>query len=269
VSSSSATAPAARTAPPIDHPGIRPGEAYTYRFSVGPIEGARARMSVGLPVVKDGRPLVAVQGEAETLSLVRLVAPVSAAYVLTLDAGTLLPREVTSTEKGMRDRRFHTVLDGRALDLEVTSPQKSHRSRRVLSREARDPLSAYFALRAHTLKPGGTIGLDVLDGAALWRLKLRVSEREDIRLDENGLNPRPPVRAIRLDGTLQRIDDQARPMAKPAPRQITLWLSDDTTRVLLRAAFDSELGRALLELTSYVPPKRRDRALPAPLPGLD
>src|SRR5262245_12609849 len=96
---------------PIDHPGLRPGEAYTYRFNVGPIEGARARMSVGLPVTREGRTLVAVQGEAETLSLVRLVAPVSASYVLTLDADTLLPQEITSTEKGMRDRKFHSLVD--------------------------------------------------------------------------------------------------------------------------------------------------------------
>lgn len=238
---------------PTPRLGLRPGEAFTYRFSVGPIEGARARMSVGLPAQQGGRSLIAVQGQAETISLVSLVAPVHASYQLVIDAATLLPREVTTAERGLRERKFHSVLDGRALDLEVVSPTRSNRMKRTLPREARDPLSAYFALRAAALTAGEELDLDVLDGAALWRARLKVAGREDVRLNQESPTPSPPLHAIRIEGRLERIDDAGRSLGRPA-RTITCWLSDDAARALLKASFDSDLGRASLELTSYLPP---------------
>jgi hypothetical protein len=258
---------------PARHPGLRPGEAFTYRLSVGPIEGARARMSIGMPVQTNGHQLVAVQGEAETVSLVSLVAPVNAVYTLVLDAQALLPREVTTVERGLKERRFHSRLDGRALDLEVVSPQRTTKMKRTLPTEARDPLSAFFALRASALRDGEHVELDVIDGAALWRTQLRVVGRETIRLNEDrgeGVAPSAPQRAIKVEGTLQRIDDAGNPAPRGVPkRTLVAWISDDPTRALLRASFDSTLGRARLEMTSYLPPPRSARwSRQGPLPGL-
>jgi len=143
--------------------GVQPGEAFTYRFSVGPIEGARARMSIGEPVVRDGHSLLAVQGEAETISLVNLVAPVNANYKLIVDASTLLPQEVTTVERGMHERSFHSTLVGRTIDLEVIAANRNLKAKRVLPREVRDPLSAFFALRASRLADGNKLELDVQD----------------------------------------------------------------------------------------------------------
>jgi hypothetical protein len=266
------TSPGAPARAESPHPGIRPGEAFTYRLSVGPIAGARARMSIGTPVQRGGRALLAVQGEAETVSLVSLIAPITAAYRLVLDANTLLPQEVTTVERGLNDRRFHSLLAGRALDLEVASPQRNAKMKRMLPREVRDPLSAFFALRASPLGDGERVELDVIDGAALWRTTLRVIGRETISLDEDGDGPvaAQQLRAIRVEGTLDRIDDQARPMPRVARRTLVCWLSDDSARALLRASFDSTLGRALLELTSYLAPRRGRPWTRAglPLPGV-
>jgi hypothetical protein len=241
--------------------GVRPGEGFTYRLSVGPIEGARARMSVGAPVRRDGHMLVAVQGEAETISLVNLVAPVTAAYKLVLDASTLLPREITSTERGLRNRTFHSLVDGRALDITMTSAKKNGRALRKLSREIRDPLSAYFVLRASRLKDGDELELDVLDGLYIWRSHLRVVRREPIELA--GLSPDskplPAMQAIRLEGSLVRVDDAGVPTPKIRKRSLAAWIGDDASRPLLRAEFDSELGRAKLEMTSYEAPAKAPR----------
>ncbi len=250
------------------HPGVRPGEAFTYRFSVGAIEGARARMSIGAPATNDGHRLVAVQGHAETIALVALVAPVNDTYQLVLDADTLLPRELNTVERGMRERRFHTLFDGRAIDVDMTSATRKLHTKRSLAREVRDPLSAYFTLRAASLVNGQQLELDVLDGMNVWRAQLHVVGREQIRLSEDSPRPPAPVRAIHLEGTLTRIDDQARAIVKVAPRTISCWLSDDAARALLRASFDSELGRARLELTSYTPPQKKDPVRPAALPGV-
>ncbi len=240
---------------------MRPGEGFTYLLSVGPIEGARARMSVGLPVRRDGRVLVAVQGEAETISLVNLVAPVTAAYQLVVDASTLLPREITSNERGLRNRSFHSLVDGRALDIELISAKKNGRTQRRLSREIRDPLSAYFVLRALRLKEGDELELDVLDGLYIWRSHLRVAGREPIQLagPNPDSKPSPPMAAIRLEGTLLRVDDAGVPTPHIAKRKLVAWLADDASRALLRAEFDSELGRAKLEMTSYQPPAKAPR----------
>ncbi len=257
-------------APAAAHPGLHPGEAFTYAFSVGPIAGARARMSVGLPVRRDGRSLVAVQGQAETISIVSLVAPVDAAYQVILDAETLLPQEVTSTERGLRERRFHSLIAGRTIDLEIVSPKRNAKVRRTTAREVRDPLSAYFVLRAAALAIGDRFELDVLDGAVIWRASLRVTAHEPVRLGEASDHLGPPQPAIRLDGTLVRIDDAGRAVPRVAPRTLACWLADDPSRALLRAEFDSELGRARMELTSYLPPRRRATTATAAveLPGV-
>jgi hypothetical protein len=241
--------------------GIRPGEAFLYTLSVGQIVGARARMSVGIPVTKDGHALVAVQGEAETTELVRLLAPVTASYVLTLDLGTMLPREVLSREKGLRDRSFHSFLSGTTLDQELTSTLRNAKTKRALTREIRDPLSAYFALRAQELLPGTEIDFDVLDGSAVWRTHLKVIGPEEIRLDEGMENakPSPPYKSIHIEGTLFRIDDQGHPITRVAKRAVSCWLSDDRDRVLLNARFDTDLGKATLRLTSYIPSKQASR----------
>src|SRR5438105_4792706 len=75
------------------HSGALPGEAFTFKFSVGPIESGRARMSVGLPVENDGRRLLAVHGQAETLPWLALVARMNHDYQLVLDTGTPIPVE--------------------------------------------------------------------------------------------------------------------------------------------------------------------------------
>src|SRR5581483_746092 len=231
-------------------------------------ESGRARMSVGLPTTRAGKRLVAVHGQAETAKWLQLMVRLDDDYRLIYDAATLLPVEVVSVERGVRERRIASKVDGRRADIDVQAKRDAGRARRTLPNVVRDPLSALFALRAAPLADGARLGLDVLDGAALWRVRLEVHRGEKVRLERNGDDARSRV-AIRVDGELRRIDDLGRELGG-APRHLQVWLSDDAERLLLLVEGDTDLGRASLELTSYTPPpgapRRRE---PAPsLPGL-
>jgi hypothetical protein len=214
-------------------------------------------MSVGQLATHSGRQLVAVLGQAETSPWLKLLAPLDDEYRLLLDARTFLPLQVLTVERGIRERRIAAQIDGRRAELDITAQKGGGKSRRLLPGPVRDPLSQLFALRAAPLAAGDTIVHDILDGAALWRMRIRVHRGELLRIDMDRPigqpDALPPQRAaIRLEGELTRIDDLGRPTGVPA-RHFTAWLSDDQSRVLLRAVTDSDLGKCTIELTGYTP----------------
>jgi hypothetical protein len=234
-------------------PGARPGETFTFKFTVGPIEGGRARMAIGKAVAHKGKRVIWVHGQAETTAFVKLLARIQDEYKLAVDTRSLLPVSVSETEQGMRQRRINTLVDGRTADIDFWAPEKQLKGRRILPRVVRDPLSGLFALRAMELPDRQKIDLDVLDGAALWRCVLTVHRGQSLRLEDDKEGA-PKHNAIRIDGVTTRIDDAGRPLAKVSTRNITLWLSDDSDRVLLRLEADTDFGRCALELTSYAAP---------------
>jgi hypothetical protein len=233
------------------------GESFTFKFSVNPIESGRARMSVDAPSPQSERQLVSVHGQAETSPWLKLLAPLDDDYRLVMDAKTHLPLQVVTVERGLRERRIAAQIDGRRAELDITAEKGGGRARRLLPGPVRDPLSQLFALRAAPLAEGDTLVHDILDGAALWRMRIAVHRGELLRLDMDRPpgqpDALPPSRtAIRLEGELTRIDDLGRPTGAPA-RHFTAWLSDDAQRVLLRAVTDSDLGKCTIELTGYTP----------------
>jgi hypothetical protein len=239
---------------PSGQTGMRPGEAATFKFSVGPVESGRARMVVSKPLKQDGRTVVTVHGQAETAPWLQLIVRLNDDYQLVLDAGSLLPLSVLSVEHGIRERTIDAHLNGRRADLSVTGGNEAGHRVRVLPKVSRDPLAQLFALRAAPLVDGERLVEDVLDGTALWRVEMTVHRGERIRLDidGDGSSARP---AIRVDGVLTKIDDAGRPVGQPQ-RHVSAWLSDDEARVLLRLDADTDLGRCSLELTQYLPPRR-------------
>jgi hypothetical protein len=222
-------------------PGAQPGEAFTFKFSVGPVE--------------NGRRVLAVHGQAETAAWLKLLVKLDDDYQLLLDADSLLPLDIVSVERGMRERKITSKIDGRRVHLEVTAAKNSGRASRLFSSLVRDPLSELFALRAAPLAHGDQLEHDILDGLALWRVHIDVQRGERLRLESDGDAARSR-KAIRIDGELRRIDDLGRDLVGQPKRHVTAWLSDDPTRVLLRLEADTDLGRCALELTSYTPPKR-------------
>ena len=236
--------------------GAQHGEAFTFKFSVGPVESGRARMAVGRPTTKNGRRVVAVHGQAETAAWLKLLVKLDDDYQLLYDADSLLPVEVVSVERGLRERKITSKIDGRRANVELVATKNGGRASRYLPSAVRDPLSELFALRAAPLTDGEHLEHDILDGPALWRVRLEVKRGERVRLESDGDGAKSHG-AIRIDGELRRIDDLGRDVAGQAKRHVTAWLSDDRTRVLLRLEADTDLGRCALELTSYAPPPKR------------
>lgn len=257
-------------APPVwaAHPGARPGEAFTFKFFLGPVEGGRARMSVGEPVAAEGRRLIAVHGEAMTNPVVSLILQMKDDYKLVFDAATLLPRSVSEVEEGTRQHRITTRMDGRTAEVDYWTPHKKVKGRRLLPRIVRDPLSGLFALRAMPLHDGARFSLDILDSNALWRVAATVHRGARVRLAKDGPSA-TALPAIRIDGIAHRIDDSGKPRPQFKPRQISVWLSDDPLHVLLRMEADSDFGRCTLELTSYVPARVAVEERPPRLPGIE
>jgi hypothetical protein len=242
------------------HPGARPGEAFTFKFSLGPVEGGRARMSIGRPVSQRGHRVVAVHGQAETTAFIKLLARIDDDYQLVVDTTNLLPLTVSETERGVRERRIRSIIDGRVASVDFWAPERQLKGRHLLPRLARDPLSGFFALRALPLDDKQQLDLDILDGNALWRVALTIARGQTVHLDGDAA----ARHAIRVDGVARRIEDDGRPRAGMGPRNITLWISDDENRVLLRLEADTDLGRCALELTSYLPPRQVAADEPAP-----
>jgi hypothetical protein len=280
-----APAAAQPAAAPV-HPGALGGEAFTFRFSVGPIESGRARMAIGAPFTRRGHRLVMAHGDAETAHWLKIVLRVEDDYQLTFDPATLLPTDVTSVERGFRERHIAATLDGRNVEIDVKADQGAGHARRRMPQLVRDPMAALFALRAAPLGDGDVMAMDVLDGPALWRARLTAHRGVRVRLGDSlrpthshaGLDQsdaagdRPAQgaerSAILITGEAARIDDAGRAV-KMAPRRVAIWLSDDRDRVILRIESDSDLGAAAVELTSYIPPTSHRRP-PAPpsLPGI-
>src|SRR5581483_6814112 len=165
----------------IAAPGARPGEAFTFKFSVGPVESGRARMSVA-KTRERGRPALSVRGQAETLPWLKLLARLDDDYHLIVDASTWLPLKVLSVERGMRQRTIESKIDGRQAEL----AEGKTRSQRHLPTAVRDPLSQLFALRAAQLADGERIEQDILDGHALWHAALEIHRGDKVFLEADG-----------------------------------------------------------------------------------
>jgi hypothetical protein len=227
--------------------GFRPGESFTFRFSVGAVESGRARMSVGQP----SGSRVAIHGQAETSPWLKLFAPLEDDYQLVLDTRTLSPVRITSVERGLRDRRIAVELDGRRADLLLHDKNGAQRARRLMPSAVRDPLGMLFFVRAQELADGQVIVQDVLDGVTLWRWQLTVKRGEQVKLEMEGSTAKPRP-AIRVDATVTRIDDSGRPTGRPQ-RGAAAWFSDDDARLLYRIEAETDLGKCRVELAGYNP----------------
>jgi hypothetical protein len=234
------------------------GEAFTYRFSLGPVIGARARLAIGAPEAKGGRRVLGAQAQAEAAPWLKGLVPFDNRYEVVLDADRLVPLRVLGVEHGLRERRSETTVEDGVTRVVVTSPKGGFTRARRLPPDVRDPLSALLALRKAPLAQGETHEQLLLD-EVLWKVTVEVHRGERIVLETEG-EEAPAHRAIRVEGKLERTDEAGRVLGTKT-HHFTLWLSDDARRVPLRIASDSDLGRCTLELTSYLP----DGAAPGPI----
>lgn len=238
----------------------RQGEAFTFSLNVGPIEGARARVAIAPVTRAEGRRVVHVLGEVETLGLAKVLTQQHEDYRLLFDADTFLPRHMELAEKGFRTRKMIGEFRGRAADVKVSLPEQERRGTGELPLEPRDPVTAYLALRAARLHTGDRLHLVLIDGSAFYRGQVVVAARERIETQGGARD------TIRLDCVGERMDINGNKLNRPL-RRGTIWLSDDEARLPLRVLGDTDLGQARFDLTSHSAPRRR-LVVPDPMPGL-
>ncbi len=90
-----------------------------------------------------------------------------------------------------------------------------------------DPLGLLWRLRTAPPAPGNTEIVQLLDGPALWRVRVTTAPMREILAEGNRT-------ALRLDGEIAPVFYDGRPDAERPTRRFTLWLSDTTDHLPLR-----------------------------------
>ena len=247
------------------------GEAMTYRIRVAGIEVGRAAVRVGEP---RGRRL-RMRGLGETVPFVALLHRVREELVSWVDLDSLLPIRTSSRRHEQRtivsehrqrppgrSRRGGPGLLERTTVVRQTierhpqpagteprPPQRSQRQRRI-SAPLFDPLTALFFVRSSPLASDRELVFHLLDGTALYRVRLRLDGRERVYTTLG------PVHCLRVKGIGRRIGDDGQPLAGRRPRRGLLWLTDDARRVPVQIKGDTDFGFVTGELASYEPARQ-------------
>jgi Protein of unknown function (DUF3108) len=113
-----------------------------------------------------------------------------------------------------------------------------------------DPLGVLWRLRTAPPPAGHSETLQLLDGLALWRIRVTTAGRGELLPDVD-------VPAIRLDGEMSPIFYDGRADPERPARRFTLWLSASADHLPLRLEVPVGLADVVMTLTETrtVPPK--------------
>lgn len=126
----------------------------------------------------------------------------------------------------------------------VTRTLNGNTTQRVVDVEpdTHDILSAIYFLRTTDLEKDTRVSLPVFSGKKSWTLDARVVGKERIKGKLGTFDTWVVKCRTHLDGKLQ------------SDREITIWLSDDERRLLVRVEADVAVGALKLNLVSYDAP---------------
>jgi hypothetical protein len=149
-------------------------------------------------------------------------------------------RILTSTtrdEQGQRLRTSEAVFDRthNLLTWTQRNPHDPQAAPRVvttpLQNASHDLISAIYFLRTQTLEPGRTFELDISDAGAIYRIPVKVGARKRMKSIVGR------VQTVRVDieifGAERLIDRKG---------EMTLWITDDSRRLPVRARVNTDIG---------------------------
>lgn len=228
-----------------DFPPVRPFRA-EFRFGWSNIlEAARARASLRY----DGTTaVIAVDGG--TRGLARALWSLDARHRAVTSLDTYLPQSFSQSEVYAKKRVETEAVskpDGLWYIRRVeTDPNNRPRWKRVKVAPVRDIVSGMLFLRSLPLADGDRIGFIAFPGDSPFLCEVRVERREPVRVGGRS------VPAIRLSFQLHRIDTahENRLVEHGKFRSGTVWVSDDTDRIPLRAEVQIFIGYVYGELTA-------------------
>jgi hypothetical protein len=105
-----------------------------------------------------------------------------------------------------------------------------------------DLLTALLYFRSQRLQPGDRLSLAVFPATAPYLATVRVIDRENIQIKKGKYN------ALKLELTLQKINNQSHLERSKKFKQAFAWVSDDSDRLLLRAEMEIFVGSVWVEL---------------------
>jgi hypothetical protein len=218
-----------------------------YDFSWSGITGA----SADIRVTKTADNGLQLEGSVHTTGLVRPLWKFDGTHVFVSDAKTLRPRSAQQIENFRRKKVVtNLVFDPNGVtSREIETPGPDGRSeeskvRRFDFANVFDLYSAFLFLRGQPLKNNAVERIVVYPATSAYLATVTVVGREKIT------GPTGTHDAIKLDLQLSKIDKKRELQPHKKFRRATIWLSDDTDRLLLKIQAQIFVGTVLAELQS-------------------
>lgn len=231
-------------------PEVRPFEA-EFKIGWSEIEAARAKVVLAA----DG-PNLRLTGSGGTLGFARLLWQLDA----TLDARTArknLTTVYSTQHETYKNRSITTQIVSRPdgiWRLRENWPQGENAARwkRIPLSPLRDLISGMLFIRSQRLEPGDHVSTIIFPGDSPFLTDIRVLGTETISVRGT------PQSALKLDIQLQRINLKKHLQLEPHGkfRNGTVWLSNDSDRIPLRAEVNIFIGYVFAELTDITFPQR-------------
>jgi hypothetical protein len=229
--------------PAGNFPELRPLHA-SYRFGWSGLTAATGE--VHFTKLSNGR--FQLEGTGGTTGLVRALWKLDVNYRAVANAATLKPIETQQTEK-YRSKRILTDLTftNSGVTRARTEGQGSAaqtKTKQFVFPNLFDLHSAALYLRSQPLKQGSLYRLAVYPATNAYLATVTVTGRERIFVRAGAYN------AIKLDLQLKRIGKHLELEPHKKFRRATIWVSDDTERLILRIEAKIFVGTVFAELQS-------------------
>lgn len=222
-------------------PDLRPVHA-TYAFGWSGITAATAEVDFH----RDDNNTAVLEGRGRTIGLARVLWHYDVSYRSVANAQTLQPIAAQQIETA-RGKRIETDLqfstDGvERTRTEGTPPKPS--TKNFMLANLNDLQSVLLYLRSQPLHDRSSYRVAVYPADSAYIATVTVSGRDTIKIRAGTYN------AIKLDLRLQRINKKNELEPHRKFRRATIWISDDSDRMLLRIDGQIFLGTVTAELQS-------------------
>jgi hypothetical protein len=228
--------------PPGNFPELRPLEA-TYHFGWAGFTAATA----DIHFTKPSEHRLQLEGSGRTSGFVRALWKLDVNHRALADEETLRPIETRQTES-YRFKKITTNLTfssngvTRARTEARTSAER--KTREFSFPNLFDLHSAMLYLRSQALRDGSVYRVVVYPATSAYLATITVTGRERIAIRAGAYN------AIKLDLQLHRLGKHLELEPHRKFRRATIWVSDDSNRILLRIEAQIFVGTVFAELQS-------------------
>jgi uncharacterized protein DUF3108 len=223
------TAAASRTEQRVP---FAPGERLSYDISWSSfVTAGTAVLSVQEKKASYGSTAYYIVAEGQPTALVSKLYRLYYKVDTLLDAFDLLPQRASIYSEEGKHRRFKITTfnaAAKSATYEVRT-DTTVRTPMAIARDARDPLSAIYVLRALPLKPGGRFTVPITDNGEQYTIDVTVAAPEVVRCGLGAVTAWKLLAAPRGGA--------------PDARAIALWISTDSRRLPVKMSAEVEVGR--------------------------